>query len=120
MQYLNTFTQKANKHDEHHQVSGEIAVRLRANASKLRVCMELHRAGNPFPLKSPLKNLASMMMSVKEHLSSTKTERSLKTMFALSLLEYYSDKSNFKMFVAYDNTIKGHDLFTLGGKHIAC
>jgi hypothetical protein len=51
----------------------------------------------------------TLAMSLKELLSSTKTKRSLTTMFALGLLEYYSDKSNFNMIVAFGNTIKGHD-----------
>ena len=38
----------------------------------------------------------TLAMSLKELLSSTKTKRSLTTMFALGLLEYYSDRKKLK------------------------
>lgn len=60
-QYLNIFSQayKSSVRGEHYQLSGDVAVRSRANALKLRHSIELHCAGNPFTVKYPLKNLGS-------------------------------------------------------------
>ena len=60
-EYLNSFPSpsKATDRNEHYQLSGNIAVRSRSNAVKLHLSMELHCAGNPFMVKSPLKSLVS-------------------------------------------------------------
>ena len=50
---------KSSERSEHYQLSGAVAVRTRENAGKLRHCIELHCEGNPFTVKTPLKNLVS-------------------------------------------------------------
>ena len=57
MEYLNSFPQstKSSERNEHYQLSGNVAVRLRENALKLCQCIELHCAGTPFTENSPLK-----------------------------------------------------------------
>lgn len=59
--YLSSFPRasKSTERHEHHQLSGDVAVRSRANAMKLRNSIELHCGGNPFKEKIPLKNVVS-------------------------------------------------------------
>jgi len=60
-QFLNTFHKASRSTDrsEHYQLSGTVAIRLRANAVMLRQSIELHCEGNPFTKKTPLKNIVS-------------------------------------------------------------
>ena len=60
-EYLNTFPQASTSYrrSEHYHLSGDVAVRTRANALKLRRSIELHCTSNPFILQSPLKVLVS-------------------------------------------------------------
>ena len=57
-QYLTRFPQdsKSLACGKHHQLSGDIAVRSRQNALKLRHFIELHSTGTPFTMESPLKS----------------------------------------------------------------
>jgi len=66
-QFLNSFPKasKSSERSEHYQLSGAVAVRTRENADKLRHCIQLHCEGNPFTVKTPLKNLVSSAV-VKE------------------------------------------------------
>ena len=60
-QFLNSFPKgsKSFERSEHYQLSGAVAIRTRENAFKLRHCVQLHCEGNPFIVKTPLKNLVS-------------------------------------------------------------
>ena len=60
-QYLNRFPKasRSNARTEHYQLSGEIALRSRANALKIRNSIEMHCKGNPFKVNTPLKCLVS-------------------------------------------------------------
>lgn len=60
-QYLSSFPKasRTSVRTEHYQLSGEIAVRSRVNALKLRHLIELHCGVNPFKEKTPLKSLVS-------------------------------------------------------------
>ena len=59
--YLNDFPKAtgASVRKEHHQLSGDIAVRSKKNALKLRHLIELHCGDNPFKEKTQLKSLVS-------------------------------------------------------------
>ena len=54
------------KRNKHYQMAGNVASRTRSNALKLRDAIELHCAGNPFELKTPLKNLATSVLIPEE------------------------------------------------------
>ena len=59
-QYLHSFPHAStSERNEHYQLAGDIAIRSRENALKLRHSIELHCGGNPFTLISPLKSLVS-------------------------------------------------------------
>ena len=60
-QYLNGFprTETPYERSEHYQLLGEISIRTRENAIKLRHSIETHCKGNPFTAGSPLKSLVS-------------------------------------------------------------
>ena len=60
-QYLNTFPKasRTSGRTEHYQLSGEMALRSRENALKIRHSIELHCEGNPFQVNTPLKSLVS-------------------------------------------------------------
>jgi len=60
-QYLNRFPKASrdSARKEHYQLSGEFALRSRANALKIRHLVELHCEGNPFVVNTPLKSLVS-------------------------------------------------------------
>ena len=60
-QYLKSFPRvsESSERNEHYQLSGDVAVRTRQNAMKLRQSIELHCEGNPFTVESPLKSLVS-------------------------------------------------------------
>ncbi|EDO39798.1 predicted protein [Nematostella vectensis] len=47
------------KRHEHYQLLGNVAVRSRSNALKLRSSIEVHCEGNPYDVKTPLKSLVS-------------------------------------------------------------
>lgn len=67
-QYLNGFPKvsRSSVRKEHYQLSGEIALRSRANALKIRQQIELHCEGNPFKVNTPLKSLASSALVSNE------------------------------------------------------
>ena len=60
-QYLSGFPKasRSSVRREHYQLSGEIALRSRANAPKIQQTIELHCEGNPFEVNTPLKSLVS-------------------------------------------------------------
>ena len=60
-QYFDTFLHKATStpKPEHHQLTGNISVRIRNNAIKIRGSIEQHCEGNPFTIECPLKSLGS-------------------------------------------------------------
>ena len=58
---------KSSERSEHYQLSGAVAVRTRQNADKLRHCIQLHCEGNPFTVKTPLKNLIVSSAVVKDN-----------------------------------------------------
>ena len=60
-QYLNCFPKvsKTSEGTEHYQLSGDVTVRTRENAMKLRQSIELHSEGNSFTVESPLKGVVS-------------------------------------------------------------
>lgn len=61
-QYLRNFPQastRSSERSEHYQLSGNISVRTRENALKLRHSIEVHCEGNPFRVNSLLKSLVS-------------------------------------------------------------
>ena len=63
MQYLNSFPQSSKSvQSEHYQLTGDVAIRSRANAVKMRNAIELYCTGNPFILQSPLKSLVSSVL----------------------------------------------------------
>ena len=67
-QYLNIFsnTTQSSQRTEHYQLQGNISVRLRSNAVKLRNSIELHCEGNPFLIECSLKSSVSSAL-VPEH-----------------------------------------------------
>ena len=58
-QYLNEFpkSSKSSVRTEHYQLSGEIALRSRANALKIQHSIKQHCEGNPFAVNTPLESL---------------------------------------------------------------
>ncbi len=67
-QYISTFpnSARASVRTEHYQLPGEIAVRSRANAVKLRDLIKLHCGVNPFEKKTQLKSLVSSALVTVE------------------------------------------------------
>ena len=48
-----------------------------------------------------------LTMLLKEIMSSSRTIKNLTCLFAQDLLQYFSSKETFKLFVVYDNKVKG-------------
>ena len=67
-EYLESFPKasRSSERTEHYQLSGQIALRSRANAMKIRHSIELHCAENPFRVKTPLKSLVSSALVSEE------------------------------------------------------
>ena len=67
-EYLESFPKasRSSERTEHYQLSGQIALRSRANAMKIRQSIELHCAENPFRVKTPLKSLVSSALVSEE------------------------------------------------------
>ncbi|MES9881330.1 MAG: hypothetical protein ABW185_10660 [Sedimenticola sp.] len=60
-QYLSNFTKASHssERNEHYQLTGNMSVRSRDNALRLRRSFEVHCEGNPFTTSCPLKSLVS-------------------------------------------------------------
>ena len=81
-QYLKSFPKvsMASERKEHYQLSGDVAVRTRENAMKLRQSIELHCEGNPFTVESPLKSVvSSALVPEKQRKISCATQRKAKS-----------------------------------------
>ena len=80
-QYLTSFPKvsEASERNEHYQLSGDVAVRTRQNAMKLRQSIELHCEGNPFTVESPLKSLVSSALVPEKAKISCATQRKAKS-----------------------------------------